>query len=424
MGEHVTNAFPPFQRAPAGLGLDDPQRMELMVARPRSARVAWSSSWYANVRMRAFGAGLGIEPALAGLAGAAIFHRIADAVLVRSDEGTIDALTDEDLSEIGWPEAPRNGAMVRGLLRSCALVGRDGVLVDWEVLAGEVLRKRGVSPRNGFLRETPADSSDGVSPRNSQTPTQLPEVASLPGGASVFFRETPPGKEVSPPHTPPLQERLLHSAPDGSSSSAPEAEKNQKVPPAGARAQDREPPWDSLLEAWNTIATEHRLPRVRRLDVERKRLLVPWWRACGEDFRVAQRAMFEAAKVYGAMEGDRNHGLFALIRPANRQKWITAAEEALDRPHADTVAGDFRDDLQRELEDAYPALPPAVPLAPVGERVDAYLNRLFADRGLPLPSGYEGSDPRRVRPGDVRTSAAIQREIRAFLSKHPERIPT
>lgn len=398
-----------------------------MVARPRSARVAWTSAWYANVRMRTFGEALGIEPALAGLVGAGIFHRLADAVLVRGDEGTFDVLTDEDLSEIGLPERPiRGGAIRAGLLRA-GLMSETGSVVDWEALAGEVLKGRRVSRGNPGVSGGNQNGPAGVSPGNSQTPMLLPEIEGSPGGTGGVSGGKPPGKEVSPPHTPPLQERLLHSVPDGSSSSAPEAEKNQKVPPAGARAQDREPPWEALLEAWNTIATEHRLPRVRRLDAERKRLMVPWWRACGESFEVARRAMFEAAKVYSGMEGDRNHGLFALIRPANRQKWITAAEEALDRPTSDTVAGDFRDDLAKELEEAYPSIPPAPPPAPerpLPERIHEYLNRLFVEKALPLPEGYAGPDPRRVRPGDTQASAAAQRAIRAHLTQHPERIPS
>lgn len=391
-----------------------------MVARPRSARVAFASARYADARVVSLGLGLGFRREIAGMVGGAILHRLADALLVRGNEGSVAVLDDDDLGEICWPEDPGHGAQIRVHLARSGLVGGLGILADWDALALTVLRDR------SSFQWKPPQVSDGNPPAVSGGN----DVAPTSDAVSGFSGETGGGsegsKEVSPPHTPPLQERPSGSFPDGSFSSAPEAEKNQKTPPAGARAQDREPPWDALLQAWNTVATEHRLPRVRRLDAERKKLLGPWWRACGSDFAVAERAMFEAAKAYGGMEGDKAYGLFNMIRPSTRQKWITAAEEALDRPHADTLAGDFRDDLAKELEEAYPPIqaPPPAPAQDLPERIDEYLNRLFTEKGLALPEGYEGPDPRRVRPGDVVASAAAQRQIRALLSKHPERIPS
>jgi hypothetical protein len=265
-------------------------------------------------------------------------------------DGDVSDVDDAEFARVAWPGHEhsarfRDPAVAGGTLRA--------VLQEGGVIVGDLLRTR-------------------LNDRVIECGKSVERSADVLSGGHL--------KKGFPP-TPPNPKKVLDLQGDQSS----EQKKTQKVTEI---LGDEIVPFVAIIEIWNETAAAHGLPLVARLTPDRRRLLIPWYRECGS-LPVARAAMEAAARAYGSMETGTRYGLWSLVRPANRQKWISLGESA----------------------------PPSEGLFPIRDRARAHqqaedvIEALWADQKKPLPTGYDGPDPREGDAGPATES------LRAWLLK-------
>lgn len=293
--------------------------------------------WPEIVRTAAALEEVGVPPAVATELAVSATHRLLCWAVRAGTDGDVSDVDDAEFARTAWPSHARSQryadpVVAGGMLRS--------VLCEGGILVGDLLRNR--------LNDRVIGCGNAVEN----------DSVSTPGFAGKGHL-----KRVSP-HTP-LPRKALNLK--GINPSESESEKTQRF----SEIPEDLVPFSGLVEIWNEIAIGHGLPQVARLTPDRRRLLIPWYRECGS-LAVARAAMEAAGRAYGGMEGSTRFGLWSLIRPSNRQKWISLGESA----------------------------PPAEGLFPVRDRARAHeqaedvIEALWADPKRPLPKGYVGPDPR------------------------------
>lgn len=236
------------------------------------------------------------------------------------------AYTDMTLAEQG---AYRN--LIDELwLRGGAVPDEDRILakvsgagMDWPKVRGAVLARFYLTPE-GWRNET----HDEVAAQSRDRQGRFRLLGRAGGRARASTAERDSGGKFTSTAGPTASSVAGEQPSRGTKPPTPSPDQTPEPDPS---PEEGCPSPEELRQEWNKTARRHGLAKVQILSKERRRLLVAFGKEAGS-LEVAAGAFEAAASTYAGMSNGRNFGLFNLSRPANRQKWITAAAEAGPAP--------------------------------------------------------------------------------------------